>query len=76
MHPNVASIRTLTDSQVEAKLAKLSSIYFMTENPSVREQVILLLDTYKVELEERRDAARKKQQEQGDNGLDNLINIS
>jgi hypothetical protein len=56
---------------------RINSMYFMTENQEVRQQMILLIDAYKIELEERRTAARKKQQEEnGDNPLDDLINVS
>jgi hypothetical protein len=66
----------LTESQIEQKLLRLNSIYFMTENDSVRQQMILLTDTYKLELEERRLAAKRKQQEQGKDDLDDLIKIN
>jgi len=57
-------------------LQKLNSVYFITENEDVRHQIILLLDTYRLELDERRVRARLKQQQNGNNGLDNLIKIS
>lgn len=68
--------KDLTDTQLEQKLMRLNSMYFVTENPDVRQQMILIMDTYKIELEERRTAAKVKQQESGDNDLDNLINVS
>lgn len=76
MHPHVENLKELTDSQLEQKIYKLNSLYFMTGDQSVRHQMILLLDTYKIELEERRVAAKKKQEEQGRDDLDSLINIS
>lgn len=76
MHPNAGDLKGLTDSQIEQKILRLNSIYFMTENPSVRQQMLLLTDTYKIELEARRTAARLKQQDQGKDDLDSLINIS
>ena len=52
-------------------------MYFVTDNPDVRHQMILLMDGYKLELEARRTAAKlKQQQENGDNSLDDLINVS
>lgn len=66
-----------TDSQLEEKITKLNRVYFVTENNDVRQQIILSLDTLKLELEARR--ARQRQQmldDSNDNGLDNLINIS
>lgn len=76
MHPIAGDLKGLTDSQIEQKLLRLNSIYFMTENSGVRQQMILLMDTYKLELEQRRTAARLKQQDQGKDDLDSLINVS
>lgn len=74
MHPGIENLQDLTDTQIESKLAKLNSIYFITENDYVRQQMILLMDTYKLELEERRLRAKRKQSDQDD--LDNLIKIN
>jgi hypothetical protein len=76
MHPTLADITSLSDPQIEQKIQKLNSVYFITENEDVRHQIILLLDTYRLELDERRVRARLKQQQNGNNGLDNLIKIS
>ena len=77
MHPGINDLSQITDTQLEEKLLQLNRYYHITDNPDVRHQMILLMDTYKVELEERRLAARRKQQEEsGDNGLDDLINVS
>lgn len=66
-----------TDSQLEDKISKLNRIYFVTENEEVRHQVILSLDTLKLELEARRAEQRRKMLEDSrDNGLDDLINVS
>lgn len=76
MHPNIENFKLLTDSQIEQKILKLNSLYFIANNSDVRHQIILLLDTYKMELEERRIALKRKQEENGNNDLDNLININ
>ena len=76
MHPMSEDLSKLTESQIEQKLLRLNSIYFMTENDGVRQQMILLMDTYKLELEERRLAAKRKQQEQGKDDLDDLIKVN
>ena len=47
----------------------------MTQNPQVKEQITAILDMYKVEMEGRR-AKPKNNSQDGDNSLDNLINIS
>lgn len=74
IHPHAESLKDLTDSQLEAKLYKLNGMYFMTENQDVRQQMILLMDSIKLELEERQ--ITKKKQQQDNNGLDDLINVS
>lgn len=77
MHPNLHDLHELTDPQIEERLVTLNRYYFITDNPDVRQQMILVMDTLKVELEERRLAAKRKQQEESDeNGLDGLINVS
>jgi len=73
MHPTLGNLKEFTDSQIEQKLYKLNSIYFLTDNSDVRQQMILLMDAYKLELEERRIAAKLKQSDDN-NDLDNLIN--
>ena len=47
----------------------------MTQNPHVKEQITAILDMYKAEMEGRRAKPKIKSQD-GDNSLDNLINIS
>ena len=77
IHPHENEIKNYTDAQLEQKLLKLNHMYFMTENEQVRQQMILLIDGYKLEIEARRATARLKQeQDQGDNPLDDLINVS
>lgn len=74
MHPNMEDLSELTSNELEQKILKLNSVYFMTENDQVRQQVILMLDTYKLELEARR--VQEKIEQEKDNGLDDLINVS
>ena len=75
----LGDLSELTDTQLEQKISKLSSVYFMTQDENVRHQIILVLDDYKIELENRRIAAKKKYQEQhkdDGNDLDSLIKIN
>ena len=77
IHPHQPDLSEFTDTQLEEKLLKLNPMYFITENPDVRQQMILLIDGYKLEIESRRAAARRKQiEDQEDNSLDDLINVS
>ena len=76
MHPGIGDLSHLTDTQLEDKITQLSRYYHVTANDDVRQQMILVLDDYKLELETRRYNAKKKMQQDNDNDLDNLINIS
>jgi hypothetical protein len=79
MHPILGDLSEFTESELEKRIAKLSSAYFMTQDEGVRHQMILVLDDYKLELEGRRARQRQRQKDQrkdGDNDLDSLINIS
>ena len=76
IYPTNLNLEDFTVNQIEEKIKRLNSMYFMTENSEVRQQMILLLDTYKIELEERRLVEAKKRSKDGKNDLDGLINIS
>jgi len=76
MHPTLKDISDLTDSELEQKILKLNGMYFMTSNDEVRQQMILLIDTYKIELEARRAHAKLQAEQDADNPLDDLINVS
>lgn len=77
MHPHLNNLDNLTDMQLEDKIIDLQRKFFQTPNPDLQNQIVLLLDDYKIELEARRAKQKLKIQEQnGENGLDSLINIS
>jgi hypothetical protein len=77
MHPGVGSLKELSDNELQSKIYELNRMYHITSNPEVQNQIVLLLDTYKIEMEERRLSAQKKQSEASDeNSLDNLIKVS
>jgi hypothetical protein len=76
IYPTNLNLEDLTVNQIEERIKRLNSMYFMTENSEVRQQMILLLDTYKIELDERRLAEAKRRSKDGKNDLDGLINIS
>lgn len=77
MHPGVGSLKELSDNELESKIYELNRMYHITSNPEVQNQIVLLLDTYKIEMEERRLSAQKKQSEaSNENSLDNLIKVS
>ena len=77
MHPFMDNLSDFSDAQIEEKISKLNRVYFVTENEDVRQQIILSLDTLKLELESRRARQRQQLLQDGeDNGLDDLINVS
>lgn len=76
-NPLVNNFSELTDSEVESKISELSRKYFQTHNAQVQMQIASILDMYKEEMRSRRAKQYLKSQEQnGNNGLDSLINIS
>lgn len=75
MHPHVSNISELTDNELEDKLFELQRRYWATRNPDIQNQIRLLLDDYEWEMTTRRHKVKENQQD-GDNSLDNLINIS
>jgi len=77
MHPLFENAQLLSDVELEEKIYLLNKSYFQTSNLQVRDQISYLLDDYKLELEARRARQKLQQQEQnGEEGLDNLINVS
>jgi hypothetical protein len=76
MHPLAEDISKLKDTEVEQKISNLSRKFFMTNNPSVQEQITLMLDMYRSELIIRRNKALADEYQKRDKDLDNLININ
>jgi len=79
-NPLLPSLSDLTISQLEDRVVDLQRKYFQTSNPNLKQQIVVNLNTFKEEISYRRGLERQRQQEEmnkdGDNGLDNLINIS
>jgi hypothetical protein len=75
MHPLMESLKGFSDSQLENKLYTLNRAYWVTNNTEVRQQMLLIMDSLKLEMEERRSAASRGSNDL-DNDLDKLINIS
>lgn len=78
INPLIDSLDHFTLQELEDKIADLQRKYFLTRNPQVQVQITNVLDIYKLELQDRRVKELTKQQNQdnGENSLDNLINIS
>ena len=77
-NPLVDSFSELKDTEIENKIVELQRKYFQSgDNPQLQQQVQAILEMYKHEMQERRAKSLNKQNQQdGDNSLDNLINIS
>jgi hypothetical protein len=76
-NPLVDSFESLTDAEVENSLRTLSQRYFQTRNPQLQEQISVMVEMYREEMRARNAKAQLKQmQNNGESGLDNLINVS
>ena len=78
LNPLVDSLENLTVTELEEKIVVLQRRYFMTANPGVQSQISNFLEIYKQEVQTRRaiEYQRQKDQENGESGLDSLINVS
>ena len=78
LNPLVDSLEDLSINELEEKIIVLQRRYFMTQNPGVQSQIQNFLEIYKQEVQTRRqiESQRQKEQQNGDNDLDNLINVS
>ena len=74
IHPGV-NTNDMSVRELEEKIYKLNNSYFLTNNDQVRQQMLLLIDTYKLALEDK-FLQQKKQTKNKNNDLDDLINIS
>lgn len=76
-NPLVDNLSDLSDAEIDEKINLLSRRYWMTKNPDVQNQITTLLDMYRFESEARRASAMLKAKDNdSDNPLDNLINVS
>jgi hypothetical protein len=73
IHPHVDT-DNMTIRELEEKIYKLNSSYFLSENQEVRQQILLLMDSFKLALEDKQ--VQQKKTNKKNNDLDNLINVS
>lgn len=76
MHPLINNLSEMKDAEIESKITELGKKYFMTQNFELRNQISMILETYKIEMAERRKNEWQKMQENREKGLDKLININ
>lgn len=74
-NPLVDSFSELTDTEIDNKILELTKKYYQTHNADLQLQIANLLDMYRSEAQVRRAKAMQNQSN-GNNGLDNLINVS
>lgn len=76
-HPLIDNLESLSNTQVEEKLFDLQKKYFSTSNPNLQMQLSMIIDMYREEIKARRATEMQKLNNRaGENGLDNLINVS
>lgn len=76
-NPLVDSFEELSDQEVENKIFELTKKYWQSSrNPELQNQVLTVLNMYKMEMQARQAKQQIKNQDEGDNSLDNLINVS
>jgi hypothetical protein len=75
-NPLVDDFSLLSDREVEEKLFDLKRKYWQTQNPSVQEQISVIMNMYAEEMHVRSAKAMQKTNDNSEKGLDNLINIS
>lgn len=75
-NPLVDSFDDISTNDLEEKIVELQRKYFMTANLQVQQQISAILDMYIEEAKSRRAKSMKKDLENPESGLDNLINIS
>ena len=73
IHPHVET-DNMTIRELEDKIYKLNNSYFMSDNQEVRQQILLLIDSFKLALEDKQ--VQQKKTNNKNNDLDNLINVS
>ena len=78
LNPFVDDLSDISTSDLSDKINDLSKKYFMTKNPEVQNQIRAVLEMYRSEAVSRqaKETLNQNKSENGENSLDNLINIS
>tara|TARA_B100000945_G_C20229420_1_gene524539 strand:+ start:259 stop:510 length:252 start_codon:yes stop_codon:yes gene_type:complete len=78
LNPFVDDLSDISTSDLSDKINDLSKKYFMTKNPEVQNQIRSVLEMYRAEAVSRqaKETLNQNKSENGENSLDNLINIS
>ena len=72
LHPLDDDLSIYNNQQLESKIADLTKKFVRQRNPQVKDQMVLIINSYKMELRER---IQKEQRQKTNLDLDILINI-
>ena len=72
MHPLINNLSEYTDEELLKKIDTLTNNYWRISNNDLRDQIVLTLDTFNIELQSRQQKIKLEDNKE----LDNLINIS
>jgi len=76
MHPLINNLSNIKDSELDTKINDLTRKYFTTSNFELQQQIIMVLESYKEELSNRKRIEYENMMKSRDKGLDKLINVS
>jgi hypothetical protein len=76
MHPLVPNLSEFKDAELDSKIQSLTKMYFTARNPEVQNQIVMLLEEYKAELNTRRSRAWNAEYQNRNKDLDNLIKVN
>jgi hypothetical protein len=76
MHPLITDFETLKDNELESRVQSLTSKYYMTGNPALKQQIAMALDVYRIELSARRARQYQADYQKRDKDLDKLIKVN
>jgi hypothetical protein len=78
-NPLLPDLTDLKPTDLETKISELSKKYFIAArsgNSAVCEQILVILEAHKMELQKRNIEASKLQPKNSNDSLDSLINVS
>ena len=76
MHPLINDLSSFRDTELETKISQLTNHYYSSSNPQVKQQLIMLIDSYRDELSSRRTKELERSMANKNKDIDKLINIS
>lgn len=74
-HPLIGSLSERKTEELESKVVELTNKYGMTTNPSIREQIIVILNSYRDELSLRRAKELASMEDSAKVRFNDLINV-